>query len=99
MTLPHYLKKYFWDTDFERLDLSRSKVYILKRILEYGDEEALAWMWKHFQEGEIRRVLVDCRGLSRKSASYWAHLLGVAREEVPCLKKHSSDAPETHWPY
>ena len=46
--LPGFLEKYFWDVEFQKIDLEKCKVYILKRILEYGDEEAVVWMWKNF---------------------------------------------------
>jgi len=40
--LPRFLNKYFWDVEFEKIDLQKRRVYVLKRILEYGDERAVA---------------------------------------------------------
>jgi hypothetical protein len=42
--IPEFLKKYFWDVEFNKIDLKKNRVYILKRILEFGDEKAVAWM-------------------------------------------------------
>ena len=42
--LPPVFKKYFWDVEFEKINPEKRKVYILQRILEYGDEDAVAWM-------------------------------------------------------
>lgn len=36
--LPEFLREYFWDVDFEGIDLEKDRVYVLRRILEYGDE-------------------------------------------------------------
>ena len=35
--LPEFLKKYFWDTEFEKIILEDRRVYVLRRILEYGE--------------------------------------------------------------
>ena len=97
--LPKFLKKYFWDVEFEKIDLERKGVYVLRRILNYGDEKAVAWMYKNFKKSEIKNSLANFRGYSQKSANYWALILKMPREEVLCLKKRSSKEPRTFWPY
>ena len=97
--LPKFLEKYFWDVEFEKIVLEKRRVYVLRRILEYGDEEAVAWMWKNFKESEIKNVLSNYRGYSQKSANFWALLLNVPSEEVLCLKKYSSKDQKRIWPY
>lgn len=99
MKLPPHLRKYFWDTDFDKIDLERSRVYVLKRILEYGDEQAVRWMWDHFGPNEIRTALSKYRGFSRKTANFWALIVGIPRDQILCLKKPSSETPRAHWPY
>ena len=83
ISLPEHLRKYFWDVEFEKIDVSTNRAYILQRILEYGDEEAVAWMRKHFKKEEITNALSHSRGYSRKSANYWATILDIPREKVP----------------
>lgn len=97
--LPKFLKKYFWDVDFGALDLAKNRVFVLKRMLEYGDEKAVAWMWIHFKKDEVKNALCRFRGYSKKSANYWATLLEIPREEVLCLKTPSSENQKTIWPY
>lgn len=97
--LPEFLRKYFWDVEFENVTLEKNKVYVLRRILEYGDKKAVAWMWKNFEESEIRNALSKFRGYSQKSANFWALLLDIPSEEVLCLRKHSSEEQERIWPY
>ena len=97
--LPKFLNKYFWDVEFEKIDLQKRKVYVLRRILEYGDEKAVSWMWKNFKKSEIRNALSNFRGYSQKSANFWALLLNVPREKVLCLKKHSLKEQKRIWPY
>lgn len=97
--IPVYLKKYFWDVDFEKIDLKKSQAYIIKRLLEYGDGKAIKWMRHNFKETEVRDVLSNARGFSVKSANFWALVLKIPKEDVLCLKKHSLKAPKTIWPY
>lgn len=97
--LPGFLKKYFWDVDSRKIDLEKSRTYILKRILEYGDQKAVAWMWRNFERSEIRDAVSNCRGYSQKSANFWALILGIPRGKVSCLRQRSSRAPKKIWPY
>lgn len=97
--LPDFLKKYFWDVEFRGLDLEKYRIYVLKRILEYGDKQAVDWMWKNFSKTEIKEVLINYRGFSRKTANFWALLLDIDKKEVLCLKKSSLREQGTIWPY
>jgi len=96
---PEFLKKYFWDIDFARLDLRSYPKFVLERILEHGDEKAVAWMRKTFTRDEIADVLFHLRGLSPKSANFWALMYHIDRKKVLCLQKHYLRTQRMHWPY
>lgn len=97
--IPKFLKKYFWETDIEGLDLKKYRIYILKRIMEYGDERAVAWLWKNFNKSEMRKVLIESRGFSKKSANYWAIILDLSKEKVRCLNKPLPKKQRKIWSY
>lgn len=97
--LPKFLKNYFWDTDFKEIGLKENKVYILKRILNYGDQRSVSWMFDNFKKSEIKNALSNFRGYSQKSANYWVLVLDLPRKEVLCLKKRSLGELRTFWPY
>lgn len=97
--LPKFLRKYFWDTEFEKIDAQKRRIYVLKRILEYGNERAVKWMWENFKKPEIINALSNYRGYSRKSANFWALLLDISREKVICLKKSLPKKQKKIWPY
>lgn len=97
--LPRFLEKYFWEVDFGKINFKKGRIYVLKRILEYGDEKAVAWMWKNFEKSEIKNVLANFRGYSQKTANYWALILDLPQKDVLCLKRHSSKEPRAFWPY
>jgi hypothetical protein len=65
----------FWDTDSSRLDLQQNKEYIIERVLELGDENAVSWLVSCYRRSEIKKVLAASRRISRKSANYWSLVL------------------------
>ncbi len=97
--IPNFLKKYFWEIKFQDLDIHKSRIYILRRILEYGDEKAVAWLWRNFKKSEIKNVLINYRGFSQKSANYWAIVLNLPKKKIRCLNKHSPKEQKRTWPY
>jgi len=97
--LPSFLRGYFWDVNFKKLDFNRNKTFIISRILEYGDEKAASWMLKNFKKSEIRNALCNFRGYSQKSANFWALILGIKKEKVKCLNRRFLKIQEQFWPY
>lgn len=91
--LPKFLKKYFWDVDFELMKFKESKTFILKRVLDRGDTKALNWLKRNFTKEEIRQLLLISRDLSRKTANFWADILKIDHKKVPCLQKPYSRIP------
>lgn len=97
--LPTSLKKYFWDVEFEKIDFESRRIFILKRILEYGDEDAVRWMWKNFKKRDIKNALSNFRGYTLKTANFWAFILNIKKENVKCLNKSFRETQKQFWPY
>ena len=97
--LPECLRSLFWDTDFDRLRVPGHERYIIERVLEYGDVPEVRWMMGRFSRQQIAQVLRQSRRLSRKSADFWAFILNVPSEEVPCSSASFRQQPETIWPW
>ncbi len=83
--IPSDLHTLFWDTNLENFKPEDHPDYTIFRVLEYGNEEALAWLRRTFPEAEISRVLRTEHRLSRKSANFWALVFGVPSHEVAAL--------------
>ena len=96
---PKFLKKYFWDIDFDKLDVEAHPQYVLGRILEYGDEKAIKWVMRRFDKNAVADILFHYRSLSPKSANFWAVVFNIDRKKVLCLQKHYLEIRRMHWPY
>ena len=69
--IPKGFRKYFWDTDIEKIDVCKHKKYIIERLLEMGNEQAVFWLKNNFSEKEISEVLKNNNNLSPISLNYW----------------------------
>jgi len=74
--LSKHLHKYFWDVESRKLDIKKYKFYIIERLLEMGDDEAVKWLNKNFQKSDFNEVLQKSRRISDRSRNYWNLVLG-----------------------
>ncbi|HEV8130297.1 MAG TPA: hypothetical protein VGQ81_03535 [Acidobacteriota bacterium] len=84
--IPQYLRPFFWDVNFDNFKPLSYPKYTISRILERGDRQAVAWMSQTFSEEQISEVVRTDRGLSRKSANFWALVYSIPSEEVAALQ-------------
>lgn len=87
MTIPPYLRSFFWDINTDNFDPASYPEYTIFRLLEYGNEEAVGWLKENFSEEQIRDVIRTERRLSRRSANYWALIYNIPAQEVEALKE------------
>ncbi len=97
--LPEFLRPLFWDTDFAQLRIPDHEQYIIERILELGDAPDVRWMFRHFSREKIAQIVKTTRGLSQKSARFWAFILDIPTEEVWCLSESFRQQFRQIWPW
>jgi len=97
--LPEFLRPYFWDVDFEKLDYENQSFYVIERLLNKGNLETVQWMTKTYSEDQIKTVLKKGRDLSLKNASFWGLLFGVPNTEILCFQEPYYSLRRTLWPY
>jgi hypothetical protein len=86
LMIPQGLRPLFWDIDLRAFDPLCFPEYTITRVLEYGDQEAVAWLQTAFSQDAIKQVIGNERRLSRRSANFWALIYEVPPEEVAALK-------------
>jgi hypothetical protein len=76
VNLPDYLKKYFWDCDFNKLSFEKYKFVITERILNLGNEKSLTWLLGRVDKSFIKEVVNISRNLDNKTKNFWKIKLG-----------------------
>lgn len=87
--LPPFLKRYFWEVDLATIRLPEHDVYLIERLLEYGDDQAIHWLKESFPPETIATVVRKSRVLSSNTANLWALVLNIPRDEIRCFSTRS----------
>lgn len=64
----------FWDVDPKKIDSKKHARYIIERILEFGNDEEVRWMWTYYSSELIRDVVENRRGLRATVKPLWRAL-------------------------
>jgi len=64
----------FWDTDSKRIDIQKNAPYIIERMLNFGNEKDIAWMWKTYDKNSIKKVFHQSRSLLSNTKNLWVHI-------------------------
>jgi len=65
----------FWDCDPAGIDLRAHRRFIIERVMEYGDDEAVRWLLRTYTHEELAEALRESRALSAKTVSCWRNYL------------------------
>lgn len=88
--LPEPLRPFFWDVNPDTFNPLDWPEYTIFRLLEFGDDAAVAWLRDAFPAAKIIEVLRQERRLSRRSANFWALIYGVDPADVAALQPAAS---------
>ena len=67
----------FWDTNPATLDVERHANYIIERILDYGTDEEVRWMYRAYPRELIHDVVERSRVLRPETRPLWKQLLAA----------------------
>lgn len=66
----------FWDIDVDTLDLDEHALYIIDRVLDFGDDEDIRWLFSYYPKETIKATLKNSRSvLHGKSKALWTLVL------------------------
>jgi len=77
--IPSTLRRFFWDVRLADLSIDRHREFILGRLLEDGDRQALHWVCRTYPRRAVVDFLRD-RGaalLSRRAWVFWSLAYGL----------------------
>ena len=70
-SIPDRFRPLFWDSSPDHNNIKRNARYIIERVLEFGDVEAVAWLQRVYTTRTIIEVLNASRALSVRSRNFW----------------------------
>lgn len=85
--VPKFLQAYFWDVQFDELEVEKHAFLIIKRVLDRGNLHDVQWLIKTYGKDKIKKVVMQTRDLARPTGNFWADILGLDKIQVPCLQK------------
>jgi len=97
--IPANIKRFFWDVDPNALNLEKDGKYMIARILEYGDLEAIHWLFAKFDKSKIRDVFTTSRGFSPRTIYFWKAFFNLQENQILCLRRSYPETQKELWPY
>ncbi len=89
MQIPDELKVYFWDVSVNAIDLTKHSSFVIARLLNEGNHEALIWLFKVYDEHTIEHAVRTARGLTVKTARCWQNYFDLKEGELCCIGPRS----------
>ena len=80
--MPIEFKIYFWDTEFEKLDIKKNKRYIIARLLTEGNIETYKWLKKNYTNDEIIEIAKKSRCLNAITANFLKLMYNLKESEM-----------------
>jgi hypothetical protein len=95
--IPTVFYKYFWDIDAKSLDPSQKPLFVIQRLLDKGNREAVSWVLRNFDKNTIKKTFTTLRGFSPKVGRFWQLYLNLPKNKVLCLQKPYLTRRKNHW--
>jgi hypothetical protein len=109
MGLPENLRSLFWDCDFDSVDLFEHRRFVIRRILDQGDWQAITWLRKTVGDAAIRDwfLATNGRGLDPPRLRFWGLILDLPEDQVDEWVRKAKESPwdrrvssmPNPWPY
>ncbi|OGK38579.1 hypothetical protein A3F03_00485 [Candidatus Roizmanbacteria bacterium RIFCSPHIGHO2_12_FULL_41_11] len=96
-SLPLGFQKYFWDTDLKIINPKKNAVYVVERLLEWGDAKTIHWLENAYGRTYLKKIIIKTRRLSPKSANFYAHFYLINPKRILCLQKGFPQKQRTIW--
>ena len=65
----------FWDTDPKRIDIKKNAEYIIERVLDFGNDAEVSWVYHNYDKSELQKVVDNPRRLRPRAKKLWRLIL------------------------
>lgn len=70
-----FRKTLFWDVDPKTIDTEVHACYIIERILDFGNDKEVKWVYETYSHSRIREVVDNPRRLHPNTRALWNELI------------------------
>jgi hypothetical protein len=97
--IPKEWHKYFWEVEPKEVDLEENAYYVMGRVLEWGNLDAVRKLRRHYGDARLKEFLLstNSRVLGKKTMRFWQVILNLSPEE--CARISSIRDKNRLWPY
>ena len=99
MKIPKSLHQYFWDVNIKKLDPQKKPYFVINRLLDKGNLEAIRWVRNNYDQEEIKETFYRIRDFNTKVGRFWSLFLKIPQEKVACLQPSYLKLRRQHWLY
>lgn len=65
----------FWDTNLENIDLEKNARYVIERVMDFGNDEEVRWIWGKYDKSLLKDVAEKSRSLRLDTKKLWSLIL------------------------
>lgn len=65
----------FWDVNPRKIDAKRNAQYIIERILDFGNDKEVKWLYYFYNKPLIKKVVAKSRSLRPETKNLWMLLV------------------------
>ena len=80
-------KTIFWDVDFKDLNYKKDAVFVIQKVLNYGDEKDYQEIKRVYSLKKIKAVAKEVNYINKKSLNFWSIIFNIPLNSFKCTKK------------
>jgi len=71
----NFRQSLFWDVDPKTINIKNTPAYIIERILDFGRDKEVSWLWRTYNRPQLKKVVSSSRSLRPQTKALWTLLL------------------------
>jgi hypothetical protein len=89
------LDRLFWDTRLEASHLAENKLWVIERVLEFGNLDDVRVLIAYMGRAQFCRLVGSARLESARTRAFWNQML--EKEGMACTRKFSREEAANSW--
>lgn len=70
-----FRQELFWDVNPKKIDVKKNAKYIIERVLDFGNDKEVRWLWNFYDKKLLNRVVKTSRNLRPRTKKLWLLML------------------------